>query len=75
MVLSAFGCAMGVALALPLLEFLSRYSLTSTVVVGQVTPEILGKGVGLGLLAGFLGSLYPAWIAAQLPPAQALRHE
>lgn len=75
MVLAVFGCAMGVALALPLVEFLSRYSLTSSVVVGQVTPAILGKGIGLGLLAGFLGALYPAWIAAQMPPAQALRHE
>ncbi|MCI0682853.1 MAG: ABC transporter permease [Gemmataceae bacterium] len=75
LVLAAVGCAVGVALALPLVEFLSRYSLTSTVVVGRISPEILGKGIGLGILAGVLGSIYPAWIAAQLPPSQALRHE
>jgi putative ABC transport system permease protein len=75
LVMAVIGCAVGVALALPLVEFLSRYAATSTVVVGQVTLEIVGKGVGLGMFAGVLGALYPAWIAAHLPPSQALRHE
>ncbi len=75
MVLSIIGAALGVVLALPLMEFLSRFAMTSTVVVGQVTPDILAKGVGLGILAGGLGAIYPAWIAAQLSPSFALRHE
>ncbi len=75
LVLSIAGAGMGLLFAIPLMEFLTRFSMTSTLVVSSLTLEIIGKGVGMGIAAGLLGAIYPAWIAAQLSPASALRYE
>jgi putative ABC transport system permease protein len=75
LLLSFGGALIGLLLAIPLMEFLTRFSMTSTLVVSHLTLEIVSKGVGMGLLAGLLGAVYPAWIAAQLSPASALRYE
>ena len=39
----------------------------------QVTPALLGIGVGWACAVGFLGGLFPAVRAARLPVATALR--
>jgi ABC-type lipoprotein release transport system permease subunit len=75
LVLSSIGAAVGVLLAIPLMEFLANFSMTSSLVVSRLTAEVLTKGLGLGLIAGLLGAIYPAFIAANLSPASALRHE
>jgi putative ABC transport system permease protein len=75
LVLSVLGAVLGVLLAIPLMEFLANFSMTSSLVVSRLTPETLVKGIGMGLVAGFLGAIYPAFIAANLSPASALRHE
>ena len=38
-----------------------------------VTPSLLGMGIGLSLVMGTLGGLYPAWRAARLVPMDAIR--
>jgi putative ABC transport system permease protein len=38
-----------------------------------VTPSLLGMGIGLSLVMGTLGGLYPAWRAARLVPMEAIR--
>ena len=75
LMLAAAGALLGMVLAIPLMEFLSNYSATSSVVVARLTAETIGKGVGMGMVAGLLGAVYPAWIAANLSPASALRHD
>jgi putative ABC transport system permease protein len=38
-----------------------------------VTPRLLGLGLGLALVMGCLGGLYPAWRASRLKPMDAIR--
>ena len=38
-----------------------------------VTPALLGLGIGLSVVMGTLGGLYPAWRAARLVPMEAIR--
>ncbi len=38
-----------------------------------VTPHLLGLGLGLALVMGCLGGLYPAWRASRLKPMDAIR--
>ncbi len=42
---------------------------------GTVTPQIMLAVLGVAVLLGMLGSLYPAWRAAKIRPAEAMRHE
>jgi putative ABC transport system permease protein len=39
----------------------------------EMTPALLATGVGLSLVMGTLGGLYPAWRAAKLIPMDAIR--
>jgi len=43
--------------------------------VATVTPELVLLGFGVAILLGTLGSLYPAWRAAKIRPAEAMRYE
>ncbi len=47
---------------------------TQTAVV-SVTPELMLIVFGFSVLLGGLGSLYPAWRAAKIRPAEAMRYE
>jgi putative ABC transport system permease protein len=49
-----------------------RAELASTV---TVSPELILIGLGVAVLLGTLGSLYPAWRAAKTKPAEAMRYE
>ncbi len=40
-----------------------------------ITPELVLFGLGVSVLLGALGSLYPAWRAARTRPAEAMRYE
>ena len=40
-----------------------------------VSPELIMIGLGVAVLLGTLGSLYPAWRAAKIKPAEAMRYE
>ena len=41
----------------------------------RVTPFWIAAGGLLGIAAGILGALYPAWLAARQDPVLALAHE
>jgi putative ABC transport system permease protein len=40
-----------------------------------VTPELILLVLGIAVLLGALGSLYPAWRASRKSPMEAMRHE
>jgi putative ABC transport system permease protein len=40
-----------------------------------VTPELVLFGLGVAVLLGALGSLYPAWRASRTRPAEAMRYD
>jgi ABC-type lipoprotein release transport system permease subunit len=42
---------------------------------GTVTPQIMFAALGVAVVLGMLGSLYPAWKAAKTQPAEAMRNE
>ena len=71
------GVAIGVVAA-PTLSSLLLPS-TSTVrgltTVASVNLELVGLAFGAALLLGALGSLYPAWRAAKIRPAEAMKYE
>lgn len=41
----------------------------------RVSPKVIGMGIGVTLLIGLLGGLFPAIHASQLEPTEAIRHE
>ena len=49
--------------------------LTSAPITVTITPELILIGLGVAVLLGALGSLYPAWRAARIRPAEAMRYE
>ena len=49
--------------------------LTTTSITVTITPELVLFGLGVSVLLGAIGSLYPAWRAARIRPAEAMRYE
>ena len=49
--------------------------LISAPIAVTMTPELVLLGLGVAVLLGALGSLYPAWRAARIRPAEAMRYE
>ena len=47
----------------------------STAISVTLTPELVLFGLGVAVLLGALGSLYPAWRAARTRPAEAMRDD
>ncbi|MBV8607408.1 MAG: ABC transporter permease, partial [Singulisphaera sp.] len=39
----------------------------------EITPGDIALGVGLAVVMGMLGGLYPAWLASRLMPMDAIR--
>jgi len=53
----------------------SLSSASSASVSITITPELVLLGLGVAILLGALGSLYPAWRAARTRPAEAMRYD
>ncbi len=61
-------------LLLPRLQYGFGQSVTVPLAI-TITPELVLAGLGIAVALGALGSLYPAWRAAKIRPAEAMRHE
>jgi len=72
LMLTGAGVLAGYLLTAAAVQFLSRSYPLLTV---KVTPFWIAAGGVLGIAAGILGALYPAWFAARQDPVQALAHE
>ena len=66
-----FGIAIGWAGA----PYLARWLLPESDVYSGISPtvELILLGLGLAVLLGTVGSIYPAWRASRKPPAEAIR--
>jgi putative ABC transport system permease protein len=77
LLLGLAGGLLGSLLALPLngveTGTTNLQSFTEVAFAFRVTPEVLGAAVAFALLLGLLGGAWPAWRAARLPPARAMR--
>lgn len=61
-------------LLLPRLQYNFGQTVTVPLAI-TITPELILAGLGIAVALGALGSLYPAWRAAKIRPAEAMRHE
>jgi len=50
-------------------------STTSVTAVATISPELMLIGLAAAVTLGIIGSLYPAWRAAKIRPAEAMRYE
>ena len=80
----AIGTVGASAIGQLLLPGLNQFGVDLTISNGQtvsvplavtITPELILAGLGIAVALGALGSLYPAWRAAKIRPAEAMRHE
>lgn len=75
LLLAGLGGLLGIGLGLGLMRLLQSIPAVEPMLSGRATPEMLGQAFVLALLLGAIGSLYPAWRAAQMAPIEAMRYE
>jgi putative ABC transport system permease protein len=61
-------------LLLPRLQYNFGQTVTVPLAI-TITPELILAGLGIAVALGALGSLYPAWRAAKIRPAEAMRND
>lgn len=88
LVLSALAGAVGIVIATfaaPTLSSVLLPSVSSSIGFGRlaetsalsvtITPTLMAEAFGAAIALGVIGSLYPAWRAAKIRPAEAMRYE
>ena len=75
LVLSLIGAFFGILGAVLLTRFLATLPRVNGFLTGEIAPSVMLQGLGIAIIVGLLGGLYPAWRAARLLPTEAVRHE
>lgn len=75
LILAATGLALGLALGMALLAVLENLPELQGYLAARITPGLLAGVVLTALVTALAGALYPAWFAARIQPAEALRYE
>jgi putative ABC transport system permease protein len=76
LLLSLCGGTLGTAVAVTVTPMLGKHPAVAGLINANITnPSVIGFGIGMALVVGLLGALYPAYRGAQLTPTEALRHE
>jgi putative ABC transport system permease protein len=74
-VLALLGLVAGLGLGAGVLAVLARVPDLQGYLAARVTPGVLGGIVATAFCTALGGALYPAWYAARIQPAEALRYE
>ncbi len=75
LLLSLLSGVAGVLMGVGLCALAGSAPMVGSLLQPSFSPQMFGEAIGLALLLGGLGGLYPAWRASQLSPAEALRYE
>ena len=69
------GGVFGIVLGYLIVTSLSSMTLAMGVHAGNITAALIQQSLGVVLVLGITGGLYPAWRASRLEPVEALRYE
>jgi putative ABC transport system permease protein len=75
LVLAAAGLAVGAGLGAGVLAVLARLPELQGYMAAKLTPPVVAGIVATAFITAVAGALYPAWFAARIQPAEALRYE
>jgi putative ABC transport system permease protein len=75
LVLGIVGGVCGIPLGLGLGGLIGMAEIWGGAIGPLYTPRLFVQAVGVAMIAGVVGGLYPAWRAANLQPVEALRYE
>lgn len=75
LVLAFVGGVVGIALGIGLTMLARLSPAVDTILRGVFTPMMFVEAMGIALLLGTIGGLYPAWRASQLTPVDAMRYD
>ncbi len=75
LIIASVGVCVGLFSGFALLLFLQRIPQLQGYIQASVSPLMIGGILVTALLTSLAGSIYPAWFASRIQPAEALRYE
>ena len=75
LVLSMISGVVGIVLGIGLGTLITYEPTMGAFLKGSYSVQLLAQAMGVALILGVIGALYPAWRAANLSPIEALRYE